>query len=145
METVAPTRDFPTHPVVDSICLLSFLGSVNARRTPISKAITGAPTKLRELFKKLKEVGVNELCIEHINLTQRVKERLFTYLRKQSPELVPYFKRAETEAYVKKLDSMIYPILRETKLTLTGGGIIHHTRFKKDTRGNLYGTIESKR
>jgi hypothetical protein len=34
---------------------------------------------------------------------------------------------------------------RETKLNLTGGGIIHHTRVNQDKRAHLYGTTESKR
>jgi DNA repair photolyase len=122
----------------EGIPMYSFVG-------PLLPYFVTREEKLRELFRKLKDAGVNDLCIEHINLTPIVKERLFTYLRKQSPELVPYFKRAETEAYVEKLDSVIYPILRETNLKLTGGGIIHHTRVEKDERGNLYGTIGSKR
>lgn len=95
---------------------------------PLLPYFTVREEKLRELFGKLKEAGVKELFIEHINLSPRIKERLYGYLREQNPKLIPYFKKAETEVYRNKLAKIIYPILEETGLRLIGGGILYHAR-----------------
>ncbi len=53
-----PRTAWPTQPVVESICILSFLGRRNAKRTPISNAITGSPIKLTQVFKRPSPSGL---------------------------------------------------------------------------------------
>lgn len=84
--------------------------------------------KLRKLFNKLEEVGVKEIWIEHINLSQYIRERLYQFLRKENPKLITYFKQAEKKDYRDKLEKMIYRLLSQTNMKLAGGKVILHTK-----------------
>ena len=98
---------------------------------PILPYFTSNEHKINELLDKLKEVGVKEVWFEHINLNPRIKLQLFNFLRKESPELIPEFERADTEEYREKLDKIINKAVQKRNLKMGLGTVIHHKRLLK--------------
>lgn len=84
------------------------------------------PEKLAELFMKLKEVGTSEVYVESINLSAKIKERLFNFLREKNPALISVFQQMETPEYRKSLNKIVRAALARVGLNLLGGGIIFH-------------------
>jgi len=92
---------------------------------PLLPYFTARADKLEELFSKLKDSGVAEAYIEHINLSPKIRERLFEYLAK-TPELIPYFEKARTDEYHQNLDKIIYPLAAKHNLRIIGGKVLRH-------------------
>ena len=80
---------------------------------------------------KLQEVGVKQVWFEHINLNPKIKARLFDFLKKESPELLPEFANADTEEYRDKLEKIIYQAMQGRDLKLGLGKIIYHQKLPK--------------
>lgn len=95
---------------------------------PLLPYFTAKKEKLEELFSKLEEVGVREIWLEHINLNPRVKSRLFEYLKKESPGLIPEFQKADTQKYRNELEKVIREILGGKRLKLALDEIIYHRK-----------------
>lgn len=93
--------------------------------------------KLEKLLRAVKRAGVKSVYIEHINLSPKIKERLYQYLRRVRPELIRYFEEARTEKYRERLEKIIFPILSKNKLKLIDGKIIYHVREKIPKRGGF--------
>ena len=87
--------------------------------------------KIEELLDKLQEVGVKEVWFEHINLSPKIKERLYIYLRKESPELIPVFDNANTQEYRENLDKVIQESVKARGMKLGVGKVIHHRSLPK--------------
>ena len=87
--------------------------------------------KIEELLDKLQEVGVKEVWFEHINLSPKIKERLYIYLRKESPELIPVFDNANTQEYRENLDKVIQESVKARGMKLGLGKVIHHRSLPK--------------
>lgn len=98
---------------------------------PLLPYFTAEKEKLEELFSKLEEVGVEELWLEHINLSPKIKSRLFEYLQRESPGLIPEFQKADTQKYRDELGKVVKEALRGKKLKLVTGEIIYHRKPKQ--------------
>lgn len=98
---------------------------------PILPHFTSNEAKINELLDKLQEVGVTEVWFEHINLSPKIKARLFDFLRKESPELLPEFEKAETEEYREKLEKIILKAMKGRNLKMGLGKVIHHRSLPK--------------
>ena len=98
---------------------------------PILPHFTSNETKITELLDKLQEVGVKEVWFEHINLSSKIKARLFDFLKKEAPELLPDFQNADTEEYREKLEIIIHKAMEGRGLKMGLGKIIHHRRLSK--------------
>ncbi|HEX8923330.1 MAG TPA: radical SAM protein [Patescibacteria group bacterium] len=83
-------------------------------------------TDIDALLDVLQAAGIGEVWFEHIHLNQAVKSRLFTYLQKESPVLIPEIDQADTLEYRQKLDKVIYSCLEGRNLKLGLGKIIYH-------------------
>jgi len=92
---------------------------------PLLPYFTARTDKLEKIFIKLKECGVAEAYIEHINLSAKIRERLFEYLGKTS-ELIPYFQEARTGEYRQSLEKIIYPLAKKYGIGIIGGRVLHH-------------------
>ncbi len=88
-------------------------------------------TVIRQLLDKLQEVGVNEVWFEHINLSPKIKERLYDYLQKEAPELIKVFDLADTQEYRTLLDDFIVAEMKSRGLKLGLGKVIHHRSLPK--------------
>jgi len=98
---------------------------------PILPHFTNHEDKIKELLDKLQEVGVAEVWFEHINLSPKIKERLFDYLKKEAPELIPEFESANTKEYREKLEIIIYKAMSGRNLKMGLGKVIHHRELPK--------------
>ena len=98
---------------------------------PILPHFTSNEAKINELLDKLQEVGVSEVWFEHINLSPKIKARLFEFLKKESPELLPEFQRADTEEYREKLEKIIHNAMAGRGLKMGLGNVIHHRKLPK--------------
>ncbi len=95
---------------------------------PILPHLILSPEKLDELFIKLKEVGTREIYVESINLSAKIKERLFRFLREKNPALIAVFEQMKTPAYRQRLNEIVRTALARAGLRLIGGGIIYHNK-----------------
>lgn len=98
---------------------------------PILPYFTARKDKLNELLDKLGEVGVKEVWFEHINLNGPIKARLYDYLQKESPDLILYFDRANTQEYRDELEKVICDALKRRNLKMGLGKIIYHRDLPK--------------
>jgi len=87
--------------------------------------------RINELLDKLQEVGVKEVWFEHINLSPKIKARLYNYLKKESPELIKDFDNANNEEYRDNLEKVIHKSLSGRGLKLGLGKVIHHRKLTK--------------
>lgn len=84
---------------------------------------------LNELLDELQKAGVNEIWFEHINLSPKIKSRLFDFLKKESPELVVEFEKAEAEEYRSKLEVLILEAMQNRGLKMGLGKVIYHKKL----------------
>lgn len=92
---------------------------------------------LKILLDDLQEVGVTEVWFEHINLSPKIKERLYDYLSKKAPELIEVFDQANTQEYRNQLDDFIVAEMKSRGLTLGLNKVIHHRSLPKKDLINL--------
>jgi DNA repair photolyase len=92
---------------------------------PLLPYFTARPDKLEKLFEMLRDCGVKDIYIEHINLSAKIRERLFEYLAK-APDLIPYFEDARKSKYRHDLEKIIYPLARKYGLEIIGGKVLLH-------------------
>jgi len=98
---------------------------------PILPHFTSSEKKINELLDALQEAGVTKVWFEHINLNPSIKHRLFEFLKKESPELLPEFINADTEKYRKKLETIIHKAMEGRNITLGLDTVIHHKKLPK--------------
>ncbi|KKT77857.1 MAG: Radical SAM domain protein [Microgenomates group bacterium GW2011_GWB1_44_8] len=98
---------------------------------PILPHFTSDEKKINELLNILQEAGVSEVWFEHINLSPKIKGRLFDFLRKETPELLPEFEKADTEEYRDKLEEIIKRAMKGRDLKMGLGKVIHHGKLQK--------------
>ncbi len=83
---------------------------------------------LEKLFQKLAETKVDEIWVEHINLSRYIKERLFLYLKKDYPRQLKSFQEAEKIEYQKQLEKIIFDLIKKYKLKLACQKILSHKK-----------------
>lgn len=98
---------------------------------PILPHFTNDETKINQLLDKLQEVGVKEVWFEHINLSPKIKTRLFDFLKKESSGLLPDFESADTEEYRERLEKIILKAMKGRNLKMGLGKVIHHRKLPK--------------
>src|SRR3989338_548657 len=98
---------------------------------PILPHFTSDEKKINELLNILQEAGVSEVWFEHINLSPKIKGRLFDFLRKETPEVLPEFEKADTEEYRDKLEEIIKRAMKGRDLKMGLGKVIHHGKLQK--------------
>jgi DNA repair photolyase len=86
---------------------------------------------LTTLLDKLEQLGVEEVWFEHINLTGGIKKRLYDYLEKENPNLIPLFDSANTHEYRETLGKLISEEMSERNLRFGLGKVIYHRDLPK--------------
>ena len=99
---------------------------------PILPYFTSRADKIDEILDKLQEAGTNEVWFEHLNLNGPIKARLYEYLQKESPELIPYFEESNTQQYRDKLEKVIQKSLQGRGMKMGMGKVIHHRNLSKN-------------
>ena len=95
---------------------------------PMLPYVVKKENELEELINTLKQTGVRKIWFEHINLNTRIKERLFTYLRKTNPSLILLFEKTKAFVYQKNLDALIHKFMRDHAMKIGGGSVIRHNK-----------------
>ncbi|MFA7301271.1 MAG: radical SAM protein [Candidatus Shapirobacteria bacterium] len=98
---------------------------------PILPHFVKSENDINKLLDSLQDAGVKEVWFEHINLGSKIKERLFEYLKSESPELVPEFEKADNQEYRDELNNIIYKCLEGRNLKLGLDIVIYHHDLKK--------------
>ncbi|KKP27659.1 MAG: hypothetical protein UR15_C0034G0004 [Parcubacteria group bacterium GW2011_GWA2_31_28] len=98
---------------------------------PILPHFINNEEKINQLLDKLQEVGIKEVWFEHINLSPKIKARLFDFLKKESPELIPEFENADTEEYREKLEKIIHKAMKGRNLKMGLEKVIYHKKLPK--------------
>jgi DNA repair photolyase len=98
---------------------------------PILPYFINSRQKIKELLYKLEQVGVSKVWFEHMHMNALIKHRLFEYLKKESPELISEFEKADTQEYRDKLNKIIYEEMKGRKIKLAYGEVIHHRELPK--------------
>jgi DNA repair photolyase len=93
---------------------------------PLLPYFNNSSHKINELLDELQRVGVKKVWFEHINLNPRIKNRLFTYLEKKSPQLIKEFSKADDKEYRDQLEEVIQKAMKGRDLEIGLGKIIYH-------------------
>jgi DNA repair photolyase len=98
---------------------------------PLLPYFTNNENIINRLLDELDRVGVGEVWFEHINLSPKIKSRLYDYLEKEAPELIPDFDQADTRAYRERLEGIIKKAMAGRRMNLGYGRVIHHRSLPK--------------
>ncbi len=98
---------------------------------PILPYFIDSEKRVDALLDKLQKCGVKEVWFEHLNLNPRIKNRLFSFLKRKRPELIPQFKKTDTEEYRNGLDAMINKAVKRHNMKMGLEKVIHHRRLPK--------------
>ncbi|MFZ5366342.1 MAG: SPL family radical SAM protein [Patescibacteria group bacterium] len=82
---------------------------------PLLPHLAEKPKELEKLFKTLKQAGVEDIWVEHINLSPYIKKRLYLFILKNLPKELKKFKMAEEPKYQEKLDKLLNQVLSKIK------------------------------
>ncbi len=88
------------------------------------------PELLDDLFAKLKNAGVNSIYVEHINLSNYIKVRLFDAINDEPEEVKKVYMNAESDEHRKALDEIVSRLVDKHGLTLREGEVLYHNREK---------------
>lgn len=98
---------------------------------PILPYFIDSEKKTDALLDKLQRCGVKEVWFEHLNLSPKIKARLFSYLEQEAPGLIPQFENADTERYRNELDLLISKAVKRHKMKMGLEKVIHHHKLLK--------------
>lgn len=98
---------------------------------PVLPHFVKSKTEIGQLLDVLQQNGVKEVWFEHIHLNTGIKSRLFEYLKKETPDLIPEFEKADTQQYREELNNVIYSCLEGRNLKLGLGHVIYHRDLPK--------------
>lgn len=82
--------------------------------------------EMTKLLKAIKESGVSFIYLEHINLSDYIRDRLFAYLQKDYPGQLEKFKRAQTPEYRQKLNEVLARLTKKFDLVVAHQKPIYH-------------------
>ncbi|MGB9707038.1 MAG: SPL family radical SAM protein, partial [Microgenomates group bacterium] len=82
---------------------------------PLLPHLAEKPKELENLFGTLKQAGVEDIWVEHINLSPYIKNRLYLFILKNLPKELVKFKMAEKEEYQERLTRLINQLLAKIK------------------------------
>lgn len=83
-------------------------------------------SEMENLLRQLKDSGVSYIYLEHINLKNYIKERLFSFLKKDHPELLEKFNRAQSAKYRQELDILLNRLVKKVGLKVAHQKPIYH-------------------
>lgn len=98
---------------------------------PLLPYFVNSRKKIDAVLNMLQEAGVKEVWFEHINLSPKIKARLYIYLKKVAPQLIRDFEFADTEDYRNRLDDIINDSLQGRNMKLGLEKIIYHKKLPK--------------
>ena len=89
------------------------------------------PAGLEKIFSALKQAGVKEVYIEHINLSSYILKRLGEVLKDASEETRQVYEKAALEEHRKILNEMVIGLIKKYGLKLRMEKVLYHNEEKK--------------
>jgi DNA repair photolyase len=108
----------------ENISTYAFIG-------PLLPHFINNKNEINKLLDILQDAGISEVWFEHINLSSKIKTRLFEYLKKESPKLIPEFEKANNYEYRQQLSKIIQECLKGRNFKSGSHIIYHHDLPKK--------------
>ena len=128
LEVAAP----PVSARIEAIKKLTTAGiSTYAFIGPLLPHFVNSKNDINKLLDTLQSAGVTEVWFEHINLSSKIKARLYDYLKAESPELISEFNKADSVEYRQQLNKIIDECLQGRNLKLGLGHVIYHHDLPK--------------
>ena len=93
---------------------------------PLLPHFVNSKAEINSLLDTLQDAGITEVWFEHINLSSKIKARLFDYLKCESPDLIPEFEKANSQEYRDQLNQVIFECLDGRNLKLGLEKVIYH-------------------
>lgn len=93
---------------------------------PLLPHFSANPEMLKNIFDSLKEVGVKEIWLEHLNLSPYIKKRLLTKLKGTDRKILEKFYSSQSKNYRDELDEIIADLLKHYNFHLMMGQAIYH-------------------
>lgn len=97
---------------------------------PLLPTVLSDETEINAILDALEHAGVGTVWFEHIHLVGVVKERLYAYLTKTKPELLPLFAQTDTKEYRERLNAIITSSMKHRSMKLALGKVIYHKELK---------------
>lgn len=82
---------------------------------PLLPHLAERPKELERLFLALKKAGIENIWVEHINLSPYIKRRLYLFILKHLPDQLSKFKLAEKPEHQEKLNRLLNQILSKVR------------------------------
>jgi DNA repair photolyase len=86
--------------------------------------------ELEKIFKKLAETGTKDLFVEHLNLSNYIRNRLTSHMKKEEPELINKFYDSQSKQYREVLDDLVNKYVKKYGMNLLTGGTIYHKEYQ---------------
>lgn len=88
------------------------------------------PDELDRLFAGLAKAGVCSVYVEHMNLRQYIRERLWAILDDQPDDVQQVYRGAATNEHRAALDEIVTGLLKKHELKLRLNEVLYHNRDK---------------
>ena len=98
---------------------------------PLLPTVLADEQQIMDILDALETAGVETVWFEHIHLVGVVKQRLYDYVQKTKPELVPFFETADTKEYREKLNAIIRKAMQGRSMKFAMGKVIFHNELTK--------------
>jgi len=98
---------------------------------PILPTVLADEKQITQVLDALEHAGVGTVWFEHVHLVGVVKQRLYDYIQKTKPELVPFFEMGDTKAYREKLNTIIVKAMQGRPMKFAMGKVIFHNELTK--------------
>jgi len=82
--------------------------------------------KLDKLMRTIKNAGVNDVYVEHLNLSGYILGRLKREIKGIDPVILQTFYSSKTKEYRNKLDAIVSRLLKKNRLHIRMGGTLYH-------------------
>lgn len=103
---------------------------------PLLPHFTANKTELEKIIKRLAEVGTKNVFIEHLNLSNYLRGRLFNELKGVDEEILSKFYSSQNKKYREEIEVVIKDLLKKYGIKLLIDQVILHKEYQK-TKDNL--------
>lgn len=112
---------------------LSALGKLHEAKIPIYAFVgpllphfVDEPEKIDALFQSIRDVGVEEVYVEYLNLSTYIRNRMRHELSDLDPALWKKFYETQNKQYRVELDKIVDVMLKKHHLKIRMGGTLYH-------------------
>lgn len=121
-------------PVSDRLAALKTLHengvSTYAFVGPLLPHFVAEPDTLKKLFEAIKNAGVKNIYVEFLNLSPYIKGRLKKELTDLDASVWEKFYRSQSKKYRENLNEKVYPLIKQSGLTLRMDETLFHKEMK---------------